>query len=234
MKKTYSMLLPAALLLSLAACGGEPAANETGVSEAPAGSSEVASQPASEPAETSQTPAAPEEPSVSAEPAEPEEAGETGGTLIAYFSWSGNTEQMAQMIQAETDGDLFPIEPAVPYTEDYDTLLDVARQEQAEDARPEVAAQVENWDSYDVIFVGYPDWWNDAPMPVYTFLEAYDWTGKTLVPFCTSGGSGFGRSLDKLPGSAPGAAILEGLHINGDSVDGAAGDVAAWVDGLGL
>lgn len=122
----------------------------------------------------------------------------------------------------------------MPYTEDYDTLLDIAQQEQAEDARPELAAQVENWDSYDVIFVGYPDWWNDAPMPVYTFLETYDWAGKTLVPFCTSGGSGFGRSLDKLPGSAPGAAILEGLHIHGDSVGGAAGDVAAWVDGLGL
>lgn len=231
MKKVCSILLSMAMLLSLAACsGGEPAASESSASEAPTSSSEVSSQPASESAETSAVPE---------EPAGPEEAAaetpaEAGGVLTAYFSWSGNTEQMAQLIQAETGGDLFKIEPAVPYTEDYDTLLEVARQEQAEDARPELAAQVENWDSYDVVFVGYPDWWNDAPMAVYAFLETYDWTGKTLVPFCTSGGSGFGRSLDKLPGSAPGAAILDGLHINGDSVGGAAGDVAAWVDGLGL
>lgn len=229
MKKICPPLLSMALLVSLSACGGTSAASESGASEAPASSSEVSSQPASESAETS---AAPQAPSGSEEAAEaPTEA---GGALIAYFSWSGNTEQMAQAIQAETGGDLFKIEPAVPYTEDYDTLLDIAQQEQAEDARPELAAQVENWDSYDVVFVGYPDWWNDAPMAVYSFLEAYDWTGKTLVPFCTSGGSGFGRSLDKLPGSAPGAAILEGLHIHGDSVGGAAGDVAAWVDGLGL
>lgn len=231
MKKICPPLLSMALLVSLSACGGTSAASESGASEAPASSSEVSSPPASESAETS---AVPEEPSSSEEPVASEESNEAGGTLIAYFSWSGNTEQMAQAIQAETGGDLFKIEPAVPYTEDYDTLLDIAQQEQAEDARPELAAQVENWDSYDVIFVGYPDWWNDAPMAVYSFLEAYDWTGKTLVPFCTSGGSGFGRSLDKLPGSAPGAAILEGLHIHGDSVGGAAGDVAAWVDGLGL
>lgn len=231
MKKVCSILLSMAMLLSLAACsGGTAAASGSGAADAPASSSEISSQPASESAETSAVPE---------EPAGPEEAAaetpaEAGGVLIAYFSWSGNTEQMAQLIQAETGGDLFKIEPAVPYTEDYDTLLEVARQEQAEDARPELAAQVENWDSYDVVFVGYPDWWNDAPMAVYAFLETYDWTGKTLVPFCTSGGSGFGRSLDKLPGSAPGAAILDGLHINGDSVGGAAGDVAAWVDGLGL
>lgn len=231
MKKICPPLLSMALLVSLSACGGTSAASESIASEAPVSSPEVSSPPASASAETS---AVPEEPASSEEPVASEESTEAGGALIAYFSWSGNTEQMAQAIQAETGGELFKIEPAVPYTEDYDTLLDIAQQEQAEDARPELAAQVENWDSYDVIFVGYPNWWSDAPMAVYAFLEAYDWTGKTLVPFCTSGGSGFGRSLDKLPGSAPGAAILEGLHIHGDSVGGAAGDVAAWVDGLGL
>ena len=162
------------------------------------------------------------------------ETGESGGTLIAYFSWSGNTEQLAQMIQAETGGELFEIAPATPYTEDYNTLLDVAQQEQADNARPELASQVENWDSYDTVFVGYPDWWSDAPMLIYSFLESYDWEGKTLIPFCTSGGSGFGRSLDNLPASAPGATILEGFHVNGSSVDGAAEDVATWLSGLGL
>ena len=122
MKKICPPLLSMALLLSLAACGGTPAASESGASEAPVSSPEVSSQPASKSAETS---AAPQAPSGSEEAAEA--PAEAGGALIAYFSWSGNTEQMAQTIQAETGGDLFKIEPAVPYTEDYNTLLAPAR-----------------------------------------------------------------------------------------------------------
>ena len=138
------------------------------------------------------------------------------------------------MIQAETGGDLFEIAPAGPYTDDYDELLDIAQQEQADNARPELASRVESWGDYDVVFVGYPDWWSDAPMLIYSFLESYDWEGKTLVPFCTSGGSGFGRSLTKLPDSAPGATVVEGLHVSGSRVNGAEEDIAAWVSGLNL
>lgn len=232
----------AALLLALcvAACSaGEPASSQPSSSSGSSSSvSSSSSQPESAAEDASSETSTPtaESPESSSQPesAPSEESTPAGGTLIAYFSWSGNTETMAQMIQAETGGELFAIAPATPYTEDYNTLLDVAQQEQAEDARPELAAQVENWDSCDVVFVGYPDWWSDAPMVVYSFLEAYDWTGKTLVPFCTSGGSGFGRSLDRLPESASGAAILEGLHVNGDSMEGAGEEVAAWLDGLGL
>ena len=232
MKKICPLLLSMAMLLSLAACsGGEPAARESSASETPASSSEVSSQPASGSAETS---AVPEEPSSSEEPVASEGSNETGGTLIAYFSWSGNTEQMAQTIQAEIGGDLFKIEPAVPYTEDYDTLLDIAQQEQAEDARPELAAQVENWDSYDVVFVGYPNWWSDAPMAVYTFLEAYDFTGKTLVPFNTSARGGFGRSLSGIEESAAGANVLEGLALTEGELGDVQGEVHAWLAGLGL
>lgn len=219
MKKILSLLLSMTLVFSLAACSGG------GATSSERGTSEPSSQTPSE----SEAPSNSETPEESAEPTE-----ETGGTLIAYFSWSGNTEQMAQMIQTETGGDLFEIEPATPYTDDYNTLLDVAQQEQANNARPELASQVENWDSYDVVFVGYPDWWSDAPMLIYSFLEAYDWEGKTLVPFCTSGGSGFGRSLDKLPDSAPGANILEGLHVSGSRVDGSSEEIAAWIGGLNL
>ena len=182
---------------------------------------------------STQTPSAPEETSAEAQTTAPSAAADSS-TLIAYFSWSGNTAQMAQMIADETGGTLFEIQPATPYTEDYDTLLDVAQQEQAENARPALAAQVEDWDSYHVVFVGYPDWWGDAPMLIHSFLEAYDWQGKTLIPFCTSGGSGFGRSLDQLADSAPGAEILEGLHVNGDSVADAADEVASWIAGLPL
>lgn len=203
-----------AVVFSLAACG-----------------SENVSAPSSEPSAESQEP--------STEVQEASDTGEmteeeAGGILVAYFSWSGNTRQMAQMIQEETDGELFEISPAVPYTDDYDTLLDVAQQEQADNARPELAGQVENWDSYDIVFVGYPDWWSDAPMLIYSFLESYDWEGKTLIPFCTSGGSGFGRSLDQIPDSVPGATVLEGLHVSGSSVDSAGEDIAAWIDSLNL
>ena len=232
MKKLCSILLPAALLFSLAACaGGAPAAGESSAPEAPASSSGASSQPT---AESSGNSAAPQAPAASAEPAESEESAEAGGTLIAYFSWSGNTEQMAQAIGAETGGDLFPIEPAAPYTEDYDALLDIARQEQAENARPELAAQVENWNRYDVVFVGYPNWWSDAPMAVYTFLEAYDFTGKTLIPFNTSASGGFGRSLSGIEESAAGANILEGLALTEGELDGVQGEVHAWLAGLGL
>lgn len=233
------LLSAAALLLSLTltACSGGANTSSTVSSQPESSTPSSTSSGAEEGAETSSAPdssvaeeSSPADASETDEPAESEE----GGTLIAYFSWSGNTEQLAQMIQAETGGQLFEIAPATPYTEDYNTLLDVAQQEQADNARPELAGQVENWDSYSTVFVGYPDWWSDAPMLIYSFLESYDWEGKTLIPFCTSGGSGFGRSLDNLPASAPSATILEGFHVNGSSVDGAAEDVAAWLSGLGL
>lgn len=211
MKKTISLLLTAAMALSLSACGGAASFNaEAAPTEAPAATEA---------------------------PTEAPVASETTGdsnTLVAYFSWSGNTETMANLIAEQTGGTLFEIAPATPYTDDYDALLDIAQQEQAEDARPALAASVENWDSYDVVFVGYPDWWSDAPMVIYSFLESYDWTGKTLVPFCTSGGSGFGRSLDRLPDSAPGATILEGLHVSGSSAADSGEEVAEWIAGLGL
>lgn len=227
MKKLCSILLSMTLLFSLAACGsGEPASSESGPSEALASSSEASSQADAKSAEMS---AGSED-----EPAESEAPTAEGGTLIAYFSWSGNTEQMAQTIQAEIGGDLFKIEPATPYTEDYDTLLDIAQQEQAEDARPELAAQVENWDSYDVVFVGYPNWWSDAPMAVYTFLETYDFDGKTLIPFNTSTSGGFGRSLSGIEESAAGANILDGLALTEGELGNAQNEVSGWLAGLGL
>lgn len=236
MKKIYLILLSMALLFSLAACGG----NESSSSEASTSSPEASSQSV---AESSDQPVALEEISDSPEPAESEnlsgsgESGasaDAGGMLIAYFSWSGNTEQMAQTIQAETGGDLFRIEPVMPYTDDYDTLLDIAQQEQADNARPELAAQVENWDSYDVIFVGYPNWWSDAPMAVYTFLESYDFTDKTLIPFNTSASGGFGRSLSGIEESAAGADILEGLALTEGELGDVQSEVSSWLAGLNL
>ena len=229
MKKWTSLLLALAMTLSLAACGdsgtqentSEPPASVSGSTgeetPAPTGTEMPAEEPAEEPAES-----------------ETSTTGDSSSVLITYFSWSGNTEQVAQIIQQETGGDLFEIAPATAYTDDYNELLDIAQQEQSDDARPELAGQVENWEQYDTIFVGYPNWWSDAPMAVYTFLEAYDFTGKTLIPFNTSASGGFGRSLSGLEESASGASILEGISFTERTLGDAQGEVAAWLDELGL
>ena len=224
MKKWTSLFLALAMALSLAACGSsnqgntpEPPASVSGSTAEETPTEEPAEEPSEEPAE-SETPTAEDSSSV----------------LIAYFSWSGNTEQVAQIIQQETGGDLFEIAPATAYTDDYNELLDIAQQEQSDNARPELAGQVENWEQYDTIFVGYPNWWSDAPMAVYTFLESYDWSGKTLVPFNTSASGGFGRSLSGLEESASGAAILEGISFTERTLGDAQSEVTAWLDELGL
>ena len=228
MKKVWTFFLSIAFVLSLAACGGTAASSGGSASSEPAASAFASS---AQPAASSEA----AEPSADAEPsAESETPAGEGGTLVAYFSWSGNTQQMAQIIAEQTGGDLFEIAPATPYTEDYDELLDIAQQEQAEEARPALAAEVENWDSYDTVFVGYPNWWGDAPMAVYTFLESYDWTGKTLVPFNTSASSGFGRSLEGIAQSAAGATVLEGLALTEGELSDEQDRVTEWLDGLGL
>ncbi len=214
MKKLCSVLLSMTLLFSFAAySNGASAASRDDSAEAPAASEETVN---------------------SRESAKADDPAGEGGTLIAYFSWSGNTEKMAQTIQEEIGGDLFQIEPAVPYTDDYDALLDIAQQEQADNARPELAAQVENWDSYEAVFVGFPNWWSDAPMAVYTFLESYDFSGKTLIPFNTSASGGFGRSLSGIEESAAGADILEGLALTEGELENVQSEVSGWLSGLSL
>ena len=229
MKKWTSLLLALAMTLSLAACGdsgtqentSEPPASVSGSTgeetPAPTGTEMPAEEPAEEPAES-----------------ETSTTGDSSSVLITYFSWSGNTEQVAQIIQQETGGDLFEIAPATAYTDDYNELLDIAQQEQSDNARPELAGQVENWEQYDTIFVGYPNWWSDAPMAVYTFVESYDWSGKTLVPFNTSASGGFGRSLSGLEESASGATILDGLSFTERTLGDAQSEVTTWLDELGL
>ena len=224
MKKWTSLLLALAMALSLAACGNsnqentpEPPASVSGSTAEETPTEEPAEEPSEEPAES-----------------ETSTTGDSTSVLIAYFSWSGNTEQVAQIIQQETGGDLFEIAPATAYTDDYNELLDIAQQEQSDNARPELAGQVENWEQYDTIFVGYPNWWSDAPMAVYTFLESYDWSGKTLIPFNTSASGGFGRSLSGIEESAAGAEVLEGLDLTESELSDAESRISEWLTGLGL
>lgn len=132
--------------------------------------------------------------------------------LVAYYSWSGHTKAVAEQIHSEVGGDIFEIQPEKAYSKDYKEVVDVAKQEMNDNARPAVANKVDNMDQYDVIFVGYPIWWGKAPMFVYTFLEGYNLQGKTVIPFCTSGGSPIDGSIPDIQSSAKGATVVEGIE----------------------
>jgi flavodoxin len=155
----------------------------------------------------------------------------TGGGAIVDLP-VGNTEIVAQMIQNGTGGDSFPIEAVKAYPEDYRETTEVAKEEQRTNARPELTAHVENMDAYDVIFLGYPIWWSTMPMPVCTFLEEYDFAGKTIAPFCTHEGSGLGRSVGDIKTLCPQATILEGFAVRGGSAKNAQNEVSEWLQTL--
>ena len=156
-----------------------------------------------------------------------------GTALIAYFSWSGNTEAVAQEIQAQTGADLFEIVPAEPYTDDYNELLDIAQEEQSSDARPAIAETVD-LSGYDTVYLGFPNWWGDMPMILYTFLDEYDLSGKTIAPFNTSGGSGFSGSLDTIAEMEPEAEITEGLSLGDGEAEDCADVVEEWLANIGM
>ncbi|WP_195282400.1 flavodoxin [Harryflintia acetispora] len=145
----------------------------------------------------------------------------------------GNTQFIAQAIQNAVGGDLFAIRTVQQYPGSHDSLLDFAYNELSENARPELAARIENPDAYDVIFLGYPNWNSDLPMPLYTFLEEYDFSGKTIVPFSTHGGSGFSRTINSIAELQPDATVVsDGYTVSRDDVPNAAEDAAAWARGI--
>lgn len=154
--------------------------------------------------------------------------------LVAYFSHSGNTQVIANQIHESVGGSIFKITTVVPYSTDYDTVVDKAKQEQKDNYRPKLATKVENMNSYDVIFVGYPDWWGTMPMAVFTFLEEYNFSGKTIIPFCTHEGSGLGRSVTDIKKLCPKSTILDGLAIRGTNVKNGKEDVSEWLNKIGI
>ena len=186
------------------------------------------------------------------------EAPEKGRVLVVYFSMPetsnpdnmtneednsvvvidgqvlGNTQYMAQVIQQTTGGDIFRIEPAEPYPTDHRTLLDLAAEEQKNNTRPAIAAQIENFADYDTVFVGYPIWWSDLPMIMYSFFEKYDFGGKTLIPFSTHGGSSFAGTPATIQQLEPEAAMLEGLTISRNDIQEAEQEIVDWVNGLDI
>lgn len=164
--------------------------------------------------------------------------------LIAYFSRTGenynvgniekgNTQIIAEMISEQTDGTLFRIQTVNPYPEDYMECTKIAQKEKDDDARPELVNNVDNMNNYDVIFLGYPIWWGDMPMAVYTFMENYDFSGKTIVPFCTNEGSGLSDTVDNIKKACPDSSVLDGLAIQGmiaqESRDKAKKAVTDWL-----
>ena len=149
----------------------------------------------------------------------------------------GNTMKLAQMIAEKTGSEMFEVVPAKKYPADYDTCIDVAKKEQNANARPAIA-QDKDISEYDTIFFGYPIWWGDIPMCMYTFIEAHDWTGKKVYPFCTNEGSGAGRSEGTLTRAMKGAEISKPLAVRGSTAQkggsGVERTVDGWLKGLGF
>lgn len=229
----------------------EPAADEEQSTEEPVAGEE---QPAEESTETET-----EQSTEGTAEAESSEAAAQSSLLVAYFSYAenaalpddvdasasasiqpwngaltGNTGVVADMIAQATGADLFSIRTVEQYPDTYDATLDQGQQEQSDGARPELATHLENLDSYDTIFLGFPNWWGDMPMAVYTFLDEVDLSGKTVIPFVTSGGSGFSNTISTIQQMEPQATVQEGLSIGASSATGAQQQVESWLRELGL
>ena len=160
---------------------------------------------------------------------------EANSTVVINGKVLGNTEYMAKLIIEDTGADEFRIDPAKPYPTDHKVLVPLARKELDEGARPAIASKVDNMDQYDVIFLGYPNWWGDMPMIMYTFLDTYDLSGKVIIPFNTHGGSGFSNTIQEIAKAEPNAKVYRnGLSISRDDIQDAAADVEKWLHSIRL
>ena len=227
MKKFAAFSLTLMMVISLAACAGNSEPAETN-------SPDVESSVVDE-TSASESSAAESEPGTEAsQPDETETEAEGTKVLVAYFSATGTTEGVAEHIANGLNADIYEIVPEEPYTDadlnynDNNSRTTIEMNDPS--ARPAISGSVDNMDQYDIVFLGYPIWWGEAPRIVSTFMESYDFSGKTIVPFCTSGGSGVGSSATNLEQLTSGANWLEGRRLNGrDSQD----TVMEWVNSLG-
>ncbi len=157
---------------------------------------------------------------------------EANSTVVINGEVLGNTQYMAQVIQRTTNADIYRIEPQNPYPTDHATLIARARDEQDQDTRPAVKDAVSDFDSYDTVFIGYPIWWSDMPQILYTFFDTYNFSGKTVIPFSTHGGSSFAGTPATIQSLEPGAKMLDGLTISRDNIQDAEQEIVSWVNGL--
>ncbi len=235
MKKLALILLAVVMALSLAACAGssEPAGNSSNTD--PSQTKADTTMPAETGNENEQPSETPDAKTDAPSASEPGSEPEGSKILVAYFSATNNTEGIAQKLADGLGADLYEIVPEQPYTDedlDYGNSKSRSSVEMNDpDARPAISGSVENMEQYDIVLLGYPIWWGEAPRIMSTFVEHYDFSGKTLVAFCTSGGSGFGRSDSALKSATGTATWLEGCRF---SVGASAEDVLAWANGLGI
>lgn len=237
MKKIAALLLTLLMAVSITACAGSIEPAETGSPDVEHSVAEEMSEPESSAAESEQE-------NETAQPGETEETEpvpetdtgmEGAKVLVAYFSATNTTEGVAEHIANGLNADLYEIVPEEPYTEaDLNYNDDNSRstiEMNDPSARPAISGSVENMEQYDIVFIGYPIWWGEAPRIVSAFVESYDFSGKTIVPFCTSGGSGIGSSDSNLEQLTRGADWLDGRRLNGSDSEET---VMEWVNGLGL
>lgn len=244
MRKSLSFLCIFTFVFSLTACGSqsgtgstseaEPSASQPVHSQEPEqteSSGQLSEESNEEPAETKQ------ESTESADTEAVNEPQEADGphVLVAYFSATGTTKALAEYAADAMGADIYEIVPEEPYTDaDLNYNDDNSRstiEMNDPSARPAISSSVENMEQYDIVFIGYPIWWGDAPRIVSTFVENYDFSGKTVIPFCTSGGSGIGSSGNNLEQLTSGADWLDGRRLDGGA---SREDIVSWINGLGL
>ena len=231
MKRTLSLLMSLVMVLSLTACSGNENSSSSQVSSA-APESSAAESSANESSSEASSEISSEAPSSSEVSSQAQDTGSGSSMLVVYYSATGNTAQVAQYI-----GDLFEIQPVEPYTDDDLNWTDDnsrVSQEHADESLRDVelvADTVDNWDQYDTVFIGYPIWWGIAAWPVDGFVEANDFSGKTVIPFCTSSSSGLGQSGELLADMAGTGDWQEGQRFSSGASQE---DVQSWIDELGL
>jgi len=230
MKRTLALLLTFSLMLTLAACGSAAGQGGTNSNPTPEGNTPASTTPEIPPANQPENTTPPEDET-------PVASEDDNGKkiLIAYFSATNNTENIANHLNEILDADLYEIVPETPYTSDdlnYNDRSSRSSQEMNDsDARPAISGSVDNMEQYDVIFLGYPIWWGEAPRIINTFLESYDLSGKTIAPFCTSASSPLGSSARNLQALTNDVTWLDGQRFSGGA---SSADVQSWVDSLNL
>jgi Flavodoxins len=157
-----------------------------------------------------------------------------GNVLVAYFSWSGNSRRIATQIHEKVGGDLVEIEMSRPYSRSYNTCLEESLRDLQADARPALKTRIADMSRYDVIFLGYPTWWATIPMPVATFLEAYDFSGKTIAPFNSHGGGRLGQTVPAIAKLCPNVTIKEALSISYGGGTTLGRDIDSWLQKIGM
>lgn len=162
------------------------------------------------------------------------DASTSASRLVVDGDVYGSVQYIATQIQENTGGDMVRIQTATPYPDNFDDLADQANQERQNDVHPALSTNIENFDDYDVVFVGYPIWWYQMPMAMYSFFDKYDFSGKTLIPFSTHGGSGWSGTLNVISQLEPNATIVNGFSISRESAAGAAGNVRTWLQQINM